>query len=279
MQSDAKISEGSSGGPLFGADGEVIGLVTFESGLSDILGDNFASAVPVELAKAALDAQSLKNDTSGFTDSMEQGLALLHAKQCKKATEQFKIAENSDAKFSVNKYADPYIEQCAALIAAGGSLDTPWDVIKERLSGVGLTAWLIAGGGVLVLIIAAFVVVMLRKRMKKEEEEIVKLETEEKELIKHEATREEAEKNNSAASAANPEAARQVSADAATAASPAAEVKSTQAGSQNPELVEYIRAARAAAFVDDVIRGELKKAGWEDLDVEAAFRASPRGTV
>ncbi|MFZ2299648.1 MAG: serine protease, partial [Candidatus Moraniibacteriota bacterium] len=48
FQTDAKVSEGSSGGPLLDERGDVVGIVTFQTDeLSRVQGDNFAFALPI----------------------------------------------------------------------------------------------------------------------------------------------------------------------------------------------------------------------------------------
>lgn len=177
LQTDAKVSEGSSGGPLFDDKGEVVGLTTYQSNLlSGAQGDNFAFAVPIEIAKEALSGASVENQLGNYGPHFKAGLAFSQNRRCKKAIAEFDLAKKTNESFRVDKYVDPHIKKCNELIASGKSIDSRWDEIREWLNGVGYMTWIIIGGGIFIVIVLVFIIIFLRKRLKKEEKEMDKLE-------------------------------------------------------------------------------------------------------
>jgi S1-C subfamily serine protease len=245
IQTDAKVSSGSSGSPVITQDGKVVGLVTFESGqTADASGDNFASALPVELAAA--DADNGKDYATGnYAADLENGLTLLHENHCKAAIADFKAAEGLNPSFSTANYVGDFITQCNALIASGQSIDSQWDVIKAYFHAMGWQVWGMAIAGILIVFLLIFIVVRLLKRSAKAEKEIANLET----II---------EERKEVAAEATPIA-------AAPPGAPSAAIP--------PDIVEYVAKARAAGVRDDDIRVALTEAGWPANDIAAALRA------
>lgn len=125
-QTDAKVSQGSSGGPLFDERGEPIGIVTF--GTSEEIraaGDVFAFAIPIKLANEVLLNRLVFNEAGNYAEHFQKGLAWARGRRCKKALEEFELARNTNDRFNVGQYLKPYEEQCRALMCFPASLIWP----------------------------------------------------------------------------------------------------------------------------------------------------------
>ncbi len=192
FQTDAKVSQGSSGGPLFDDRGDIMGLITFQSNTttSGVNGDNFAFAIPIEVAQSVFNDSAIENKLGNYNIYFKEGLALSQNRHCKKAIENFRLAKKTNENFGVDKYIDPYIKKCEDLIASGGSIDTVWDRAREWLKGVDYLIWVIIVGGVFIFIVLVFIIAILRKKLKKEEKEIDKLENRMEKEEAREAARE-----------------------------------------------------------------------------------------
>ena len=181
IQTNAKVSEGSSGGPLLTANGSVAGIVTYESsqGAGSLLsasGDNFASAIPIEIGKAMLAKNNITNDVGSYATLFTSGISLLQENHCKSAITQFKSAESANNNFNPSSYVDPFITQCQALIASGKSVDSQWDAAIIYFRSLGWQAWVAIGAIILIILALVFFIVRLARRSDREEEEIAKLE-------------------------------------------------------------------------------------------------------
>jgi len=177
FQTDAKISAGSSGGPLFDADGQVAGLITLEtSSENQSNGDNFAFAVPSEIAKTVLSNSFIINDDGAYGAHLKAGLLLLHDNHCKDALIEFELAKSVNEKFGAAKYVDPYIEKCNTLISSGFSIDSKWDEFTIRVRSMGMLAWALFAAGIFLVVILGIGITILLKRLKKDQTELNHLE-------------------------------------------------------------------------------------------------------
>ena len=179
LQTDAKISKGSSGGPLLDEQGKVIGLVTFiTSDLTKQDGDSFAFAVPINVAKETLannkTAEGLPVDyrPGNYAEHFLLGLELLKSRQCKKAITEFNLAKQSNAVFGASNYPDAYLYQCEKITAAGNSLDTSWEVFKEKIKDAKYLVLILAVGGVGLAIILGLLWAWLFRKMRRDEKEM-----------------------------------------------------------------------------------------------------------
>lgn len=181
FQTDAKISSGSSGGPMIDEQGKIIGLVTY--GSSEFFGDSFGFALPITDASSWINdftvnpglKPAVLND-SLYVDHFLSGLKFLGANRCQKAISEFNLAKNMNSSFSTDKYLKAYIDKCNSVISSGQSIDTRWDERKQELGEIKKSTWYIASGGVLILIIAIFIIIFLMGRLKKDEQEMHMLE-------------------------------------------------------------------------------------------------------
>jgi len=180
FQTDAKISQGSSGGPMLNEKGEVVGVVTFQTGYEEQqTGDNFAFTIPVNAAmkiaeEGAEESISFKEGEYGL--HFRKGLKLLHNRNCKDALKEFELAKNSNSNFNTDSYISPYIERCNEIISKGESIDNWWDILKAKISQTSRLVWLMGGTIVFILSTLTLVVIWLVVRLREEEEDLDELE-------------------------------------------------------------------------------------------------------
>lgn len=285
FQTDAKISTGSSGGPLFNTTGQVAGLVTSET-QSDAQsnGDNFAFAIPADIAKEALSENFIINDEGAYGSHMQAGLALLRSNHCKAALTEFTLAKSVNAKFNVANYVDPYIEKCNTLIASGLSIDSSWDEFKAKWRSMGMFAWALFAVAVFLFVMLGVAGMLLIKRLRKDKSELEHLEHALQEqsnvagstspvrvaplttIVKRVVISPEERSTSTVATVAmraqTPQALSQVSAVPATPGEPIP---------ARPELLAYIKEARQSAMTFQMIEKALKDAGWNDDDIARAL--------
>lgn len=244
-QVDAKISGGSSGGPMVNKDGEVVGIVSFQTADS-IEGDNFAFAIPSSVINNALDEAGIKNDEGNYGIFLKEGLRLKNQRHCKDAVSKFEDAKNALLLIDGGKYVDNYIKECNLLIDSGKSIDTKWDEFVERVSEVDSIVWIITAIGVVVAIVFVAVIVFLRRRLKMEEKEIEELEN----IVVRDHYKEEF---------------------GAGGSDGASDIGTLPPSSIELELVKYVKDAKASNMSDEDIEKELKNAGWSEEEIKRAF--------
>lgn len=299
FQTDAKISTGSSGGPLFEDDGQVAGLVTLETSMSaQQNGDNFAFAIPAEIAKNAISDNFIINDEGIYGPHMKAGILLARDKHCKKALEEYALAKSVNGRFAVAKYVDSYIEKCDTLIASGLSIDSKWDEIALKLRSMGMIVWAIFAAIIFLLIALGLGITVLIKRLKKDKTELEHLE----QVVEHNVPQYSpaaAEIMSGAGGGSVPVEVMvrhvQDIQEPLTESNSTQEQKDVLAGTPlgaaetepaslklpgepmppNQVLIDYIRRARAAGFTFQTIEHELKNVGWSDDEVARAL-ATPQ---
>lgn len=264
FQTDAKVSQGSSGGPMLNAQGEAVGLVTFQTNPEQQQGDLFAFAIPIEVAKDVLKGESVENKKGNYMEHFLVGLELMKNRSCKKALAEFALAQNVNEKFTVDKYLAPYIDECEELIEKGKSIDTVWDEVKKQLSGIGYFLWFIIGGLFMILLGLLLAVVKLMSRVKKDEKEISHIEQNlgmEKETGKVSAVEkpQEVMKPREAGKQTPFQEARQSIGEKIAVAEPESKPKIKEI---DPRLIKFIKSARGEGWTDELIMNELRKSGW-----------------
>lgn len=179
LQTDAKISKGSSGGPLLDEQGRVIGIVTFiTNDLAKQDGDSFAFAIPTGAVKDII-AKNMIGDrvppyrTGDFYTQFTQGIYQLNNRHCQIAIKDFDVAKQANSSFLSPKLVDPYIKQCEGIIAAGESVDSAWDTLKTFLKGLNLYLTIGMGIGILIFL---FLFIRLFRRMRRDEAEMDNIE-------------------------------------------------------------------------------------------------------
>jgi S1-C subfamily serine protease len=169
-QTDAKVSSGSSGGPLLDTFGNLIGIISYIND-SGYFGDSFGFGIPATVAQEVLTAQGITPTPGPYFTHFTTGMELLALKQCKKAIAEFNLAREVHPDFDVTAETQPYIDKCTELIASGQSRDSVWDEITSIVKNN--TALTIAiGVGILLLIIVIVLLFILLRRTKRAHNEL-----------------------------------------------------------------------------------------------------------
>lgn len=179
FQTDAKVSEGSSGGPLFDERGEVIGLVTFQTDqMNRASGDNFAFALPIEIVKEAAEVANITPTEGRYGEYFKKGFLDFSGKHCDKANENFYAAlSDGNQMFLLEKYVDSYFKRCKELQKSGSALDSRWDEMKGKIATLGSPLFYLLGAGLLIVGIFGAAIFWLLRQVRYEEREIEALET------------------------------------------------------------------------------------------------------
>jgi S1-C subfamily serine protease len=176
FQTDAKVSEGSSGGPLFDERGDVAGIITFQTDeLSRGQGDNFAFALPIEMVKQAAQDADIPFAEGAYGRNFKAGFAGFSGKHCDKAAASFEAAKETNAFFGVEKYVEPYLKRCEELKQSGTSLDTRWDELRAG-GAFGNPFFYLVGIGLILFGIFGGILFWILRQVHHEEEEIGMLE-------------------------------------------------------------------------------------------------------
>lgn len=178
FQTDAKVSEGSSGGPLLNERGEVTGIITFQTGeLNRAQGDNFAFALPISLIKEMARAANVPLAEGVYNQFFKRGLTYFAAERCDKALDDFRAAAGGSNGIFVKKESlDTYIKKCEAL-QARGNIYIFLDKWRHKIEGSNNLFFYFAGIGLMTLGILAAILFWILRLIRREEQEIEMLET------------------------------------------------------------------------------------------------------
>ena len=186
FQTDAKISQGSSGGPVLNKNGELIGIITYQSNeYQRQTGDNFAFGIPINLMPKWINDFLVSADlnplvlNSGYSqDRFIKGLQLADIGRCKKAIVEFEAISKTNDYFINIEYVGDNINKCREIIGSGKSIDTRWDEIKDRYSKIEKSSWIVAILAAASVMLIILLTVIVFKRIKRDEKEIHHLEEE-----------------------------------------------------------------------------------------------------
>jgi len=193
FQTDAKVSQGSSGGPLFNERGEVIGMITFQTdALTRTAGDNFAFALPIDIVlKQALEDRVLPEEGS-YGQAFKSGFAAFLEKHCDTALSFFEEAKKTNGAFLPRGAVESYQLRCHEWQRAGQSRDTSWDELRASVSTLSSPILYIMGSGIFSFGVLGVMMFWLLRQLRREEREINVLEKrlrfDERELRLHEAS-------------------------------------------------------------------------------------------
>lgn len=164
IQTDATISPGSSGSPVFNEQGEVIGVAT----LSSELASGYGWVIPSDLIKDFLMEKNIVNAEATVDRYYKEALGFYWDKKYSKAIEKFRLVTDL---YPEHPYAKEFIAESRAAIERG----------EEEVSLFN-TKNLIIGGVILVslLILILYMIVF------REEKEIEKIEKDEEEIKRRE---------------------------------------------------------------------------------------------
>ncbi len=184
IQTDAKISDGSSGSPLLDEGGKVIGMVTYQTQRDrKDNGDNFAFAIPINsvqegIQKFNTSGGELKLNLGQYNKQFLNGINFFRQSSCKEALSILTEVKSFNEKFNVAKSVNPYIQKCQDLISSKQSVDTPLDALIHTLAILSPIGWLAILLLICVFVAIAIVLVRQKEVIKEEREEIVFLEEE-----------------------------------------------------------------------------------------------------
>lgn len=170
IQTDSKISQGSSGGPMVDENGEVVGIIAYESNPDGAAGDNFGFAIESAKVKEILQKNSINNDRDTYSQYYYSGVLSFNNGDYKKSIEQFNLAKNVNNQFVNTKIIDDYLEKANALAVNQKNTNNMANFAISNRDAVFL---------ILYGLLAAFLItglVFLFKKLKKDEAEIVKIE-------------------------------------------------------------------------------------------------------
>lgn len=178
FQTDAKVSQGSSGGPLFDDKGDATGIITFQTDeMSRVQGDNFAFALPINMVRQAAVDAGVPLAEGDYGKYFQAGFQDFAVKRCDKAGDAFRMAlENSNSIFVPATYLAPYAKKCDELQKAGAALDTPLDEWKNKIQSLGNPFFYLVGLGLILFGIFGGVLFWILRQMRREEQEIGALE-------------------------------------------------------------------------------------------------------
>lgn len=191
FQTDAKVSQGSSGGPLFNEYGDVLGMVTFQTDeLSRTAGDNFAFALPIDIVKKqALEARILPEEGI-YGQMFKAGFIAFTEKHCESALSFFDQAKKVNSAFLPDRYVESYQSKCRAWQTEGQSRDTYWDEFRDGVSTLSNPLLYVIGGAIFSFGILGAMMFWLLRQLRREEREIDLLEnrirSDERKLERHE---------------------------------------------------------------------------------------------
>ena len=160
IQTDAIISPGSSGSPIFNEQGEVIGVAT----LSSQLASGYGWVIPSNIIKEFLRGKNIVNTEGTMNRYYKEALELYWEKEYTKAIEKFRLVIDL---YPEHPYAKEFITGSRAAIERG----------EEKISLFNTRNLIIAGG-----VLAILLIIVLYITVFKEKKEISKLKKEEEEL-------------------------------------------------------------------------------------------------
>ncbi len=177
FQTDAKVSAGSSGGPLFNESGDVTGIITFQTNeLNRAQGDNFAFALPIALIKTAAQEADVPLVSGVFGQRFKQGFQNFTSGHCDKAVDDFRraVRESNDV-FVAENSLEVYLKKCDEL-QKRGTLDNFWNVWQNKTRDIGNSFFYLIGAGLILFGIFGGVLFWVLRLVRREEQEIETLE-------------------------------------------------------------------------------------------------------
>ncbi|MBI3232198.1 MAG: trypsin-like peptidase domain-containing protein [Candidatus Doudnabacteria bacterium] len=257
LQTDAKVSQGSSGGPMFNGLGEVVGIITYQTNpIYQALGDNFAFAVPISLGKKLLEAQKVQTKKIPYQENLQKALRHFKEGRCKLANQEFIAAISiTNGQFVKENYFEDYLKACQKTIAQGQSLDSKLDIILQKINSFNAFEWFVILGRAVLVMLGIILLMFLYKRLEKDEAEIKELET---------------ELNHASSLVINQKTGQP------RLPLPEEELHAHERhalGITHPHLEGYVKEAKAVGLKDEQIKTELLRAGWQEVEVNTALKS------
>ena len=259
FQTDAKVSQGSSGGPMFNEKGEVVGIITYQTNpVYQAIGDNFAFAVPIDLAKTLLANNHVQLESNAFSAKARLAFGFFAASQCKLANEMFNEALNAgNRQFVPENHFLNYQEACKQTIALGESFDSKAAAFWKEIKNFTAFEWFVILGRAMLIAVGAAILALLYQRIKKDEAEIKELELTLQETEENTQIQELIAKNQVVLPLPDEELHAH---------------ERSSLGISHPHLADFVKEARAIGLNDSEIHELLKNAGWTGLEITNALK-------
>lgn len=175
-QTDAKVSEGSSGGPVLNEEGKVVGMVTFQTdALERKSGDNFAFAQAIEGVSAMALTSRIEPAEGVFAKAFRQGFQAYVERRCQVMEQAYVSAQGVDSFYGSEKSFARYRQDCSLWQAEGVAHDTEFSLWQENfLKQRGSFWWLFLGSAVFVGAVIILILWLFRQ-LERDEKEIARL--------------------------------------------------------------------------------------------------------
>ncbi len=196
FQTDAKVSQGSSGGPLFNEYGAVLGMITFQTDeLTRSAGDNFAFALPVEIVAKQADEARVIPEEGEYSRSFKLGFGAFLERHCDKALASFEETKKTNSLFLPAHFVASYVQKCQEWQSQGQARDTYWGELRMGVGALSSPILYILGGAFLAFGLLGGMMFWLVRQLRCEEQEIISLQNrlraDEQELRRHEKSTED----------------------------------------------------------------------------------------
>lgn len=169
IQTDAKISSGSSGSPVINQNGEIVGIMDMTTSKdSQSSGDSFAFALPLDPIEKMLQTAKIEPEKGNLYKHFVQGNQYVSEKHCSLALKEFSLAQDIDKDFYTVDFISPYIEKCKKMQADKISIDSEFDQFK-----IFIKPWKnILLISVSLLFILIIIITVFVRRIKKDEDKM-----------------------------------------------------------------------------------------------------------
>jgi S1-C subfamily serine protease len=258
LQTDTKVSQGSSGSPLFDKNGQVVGIITFQTGQIDFgKGDNFAFALPADLISEFLQKAGVTPASGLFAEHLQKGFQAFKQKDCFLAIKELDLATQTNPEFVPPLTFRPFSDQCHNLIANGESRHNLFLKIINGWQDASLNLRASLLLGMIGLLLLASWGRIFYRRLRRDEKHLDILE---KDLEAVMEAREEKldwlEKNGTPLPLPDEETHSQTR---------------HQLNIAHPHLEAFAKEAKAIGLSQKQIEDELKKAGWPEHEIARVF--------
>jgi Trypsin-like peptidase domain len=244
IETDTKISEGSSGSPVLNSSGQVFGIMTYVTGDNKAMGDSFS--------KDDIKNLVTKEGNGKLYENFIDGLRYLNNNHCDKAIESFRSAKDLNPNFSADVFIDVYIDKCLEIKAAGKSIDNDRQQFLENIK-----PWkaviIISVSGFLIVVFLIITLVFLSRKLKKDEK----------------VMKEEEEMNSYRSRAMAMEMQSMIAKQDPSLSVPNSNIDLKRERMTN--LLTKVDSQRIAGVETDALIVELRSQGYSDAEIQEAF--------
>lgn len=177
-QTDAKVSQGSSGGPVLSEEGAVVGVVTFQTdALERKSGDNFAFAQSVEGLKEMAEGARIDPQEGIYGTAFRKMFQAYVERRCTDMKSEIEKAAKIDDFYGSEKAFSGYEKDCSLWQANGEAKDTPYAVWQEEVFKNKNSFWWLFFGSLVFTGTIVILILWLFRQLERDEQEIARLET------------------------------------------------------------------------------------------------------